>query len=535
MGFNPTDDGFILAGSRRLLEGQVPHRDFISIRPVGSCLLHAPECLWGGEYTFWISRYVVWLQFAAIAAAWTALAERLAAPSWSVLERWIAAWTAFALSSHFHPVMAWHSIDALFLTSLGLLGVFSRDSRYKGAGYFLVGAASLCRQNFLLMIPVSLLLGGDLRKRRFWAASLAPLLGYAAFLLWGGALRQGLAQMLSLSGDLASVGLARYAAQPAFYAGIAGGGVAAWSIFSGSGRDVVSADGASGQPSAGHWKIAGGTRAFAGGLALYGLTLYAAYTLRRISYLEPTSFLLFGAATGAAGVLLLLRGSDGPARAGLLACFAAWSVSVSIGYNTPAFANGPLALFLLACAALAVRRTLGKGKGRLAVAAGGLLLAVLATFQWQGARREIVYRDLPEPGLTHPLGDVLPGGRRLWTNANTRAFLADLQTAVEKAQGDEVAVVPDAAGYWACAPRRNPLPVDWVQVTELNNEALVERFTDAVERGRGRWAFLVQKAQASRLARGFVPLEGDPFYAPVDYIRSRFQKVGETSFFEIYR
>ena len=67
LGFNPTDDGFILAGSRRILDGQVPHRDFISIRTAGSHFIHAPFVLFGGDYVFWISRYFVWFQFACIA------------------------------------------------------------------------------------------------------------------------------------------------------------------------------------------------------------------------------------------------------------------------------------------------------------------------------------------------------------------------------------------------------------------------------------------------------------------------------------
>ncbi|MEN4017737.1 MAG: hypothetical protein PQ968_04725 [Methanobacterium sp.] len=50
LGFNPTDDGFILAGAKRILEGQIPHLDFISIRPVGSHFFHIPIVIWGGIY-----------------------------------------------------------------------------------------------------------------------------------------------------------------------------------------------------------------------------------------------------------------------------------------------------------------------------------------------------------------------------------------------------------------------------------------------------------------------------------------------------
>ena len=66
-GFNPSDDGFILAGSRRVLDGQVPHRYFISIRPAGSYYLHAPIVWFGGSYTIWLSRWFVWLELMLIA------------------------------------------------------------------------------------------------------------------------------------------------------------------------------------------------------------------------------------------------------------------------------------------------------------------------------------------------------------------------------------------------------------------------------------------------------------------------------------
>src|SRR2546423_7312479 len=62
MGFTPTDDGFTLAYSRRLLAGQVPDRDFIIIRPFLSPLIHVPFVFFGGAYTFWLSRLFVWFE-----------------------------------------------------------------------------------------------------------------------------------------------------------------------------------------------------------------------------------------------------------------------------------------------------------------------------------------------------------------------------------------------------------------------------------------------------------------------------------------
>ncbi len=51
MGFSPIDDGFTLAYGRRILEAEVPHRDFI-IRPFISPLIHVPCVLFGGDYTY---------------------------------------------------------------------------------------------------------------------------------------------------------------------------------------------------------------------------------------------------------------------------------------------------------------------------------------------------------------------------------------------------------------------------------------------------------------------------------------------------
>src|ERR1017187_3112500 len=80
MGFTPTDEGYVLMYSRRLLAGQVPHRDFISEKPVLSPILHVPEVALGGDYTFLSSRFVVWFEFAVMGWAWAELLISLLLP-----------------------------------------------------------------------------------------------------------------------------------------------------------------------------------------------------------------------------------------------------------------------------------------------------------------------------------------------------------------------------------------------------------------------------------------------------------------------
>src|SRR5262245_39244973 len=141
-GFSPTDDGFVLAAARRVVDGQLPHRDFISVRPALSAWLHAPEILLGGgAYTYWLSREFVCLQLGAIAWAWVRTAEQLHERFLPLPERLGLAVLALILSLHTFPLMAWPSIDAMFLASLGICAVASRRPRLMCVGYAALGAS----------------------------------------------------------------------------------------------------------------------------------------------------------------------------------------------------------------------------------------------------------------------------------------------------------------------------------------------------------------------------------------------------------
>src|SRR5947209_7722457 len=45
VGFNPTDDGYVLSQAYRILHGAVPHKDLISPRPLGSAVIHLVDFL----------------------------------------------------------------------------------------------------------------------------------------------------------------------------------------------------------------------------------------------------------------------------------------------------------------------------------------------------------------------------------------------------------------------------------------------------------------------------------------------------------
>src|SRR5205823_6618447 len=78
LGFYPTDEGLLQAYTYRILHGQVPHRDFISPRPLGSALLHIVDFAVPGPL-FEVSRVIALCEYAgfAVAFAWLLLLPRL--------------------------------------------------------------------------------------------------------------------------------------------------------------------------------------------------------------------------------------------------------------------------------------------------------------------------------------------------------------------------------------------------------------------------------------------------------------------------
>jgi hypothetical protein len=509
MGFSPTDDGFILAYSRRILDGQVPHRDFISIRPVGSALVHAPVVLLGGEATLWLSRLAVWFQFACVAWVWTGIILRLLGLRMGVAQRVLLALAATMLSSHNFPMMAWHTADAIFLSTLGVaLGM--RDPMWaKVGGSVLLGLACLCKQNFVMMVPIALLLLGEWRRVWLWVSAAAPAACYLAFLLAAGAAPDAWAQMRSQEGML-GVAFVQYAATWFFPGGILLGWVAAWLA-----------------------RRAAPFLSVAGALVQCGIPVFFMAAIAKGMHFSEPAFLLFGAVVGAALCDMLRRRVARLRVAGLLLGLG-WTASISFGYQSPVLVAGPLGVLLI-CAAI---DTLGAASPMAPVGRFRALLPLAAAaaiaLPYHTVRREQVYLDRPARELTERLDGVFPGAARLHTNPNTHAALVDLRAAIARTGGKRYAIVPDFAGYWVKARERNPLPIDWPQGTELSSPRVLQRVLDCLEAQRGQIVVIVQKFDARFLNLGIEPLADPGRFRVAHYVRERFIKIGDTPFFELY-
>ncbi len=513
MGFSPTDDGLNLALSRRILEGQVIHRDFINIRPVGSALLHIPFVVFGGDYTFWISRLFVWFQFACIAWAWTAVMIRSLKVLLPVPQKVLLALIAFLFTSNIFPVMAWYTIDGLFFLSLGLLLCFAGSPRSKVLGYALMGAAYLSKQSFLPTVPIFLLVLGDWRRARCWLAAAMPGVLYLTYLLFAGAIPDAILQLSSHANEFYSRGIKTYLREFPVPWGILLGYFAMRLSFGQMKRQRS-----------------------LGALLLYGVPVALS-----IAWVQSTltawhlSFGLFGTALGATGYLILKEKTPTDlVRAGVLALAMGWSVSLSNGYNNPGIAAGALVTLLIAYCHRAYQSADEKNTIRkLPMYLLSVLFAV-SVFNYGIARQKYIYEDRPAAELTQVLDGVLPGGRLIKTNPNTYEFLVDFKEAVERTKGLDFTVIPGLPAYWVKSFKKNPLPIDWALLWGMmaNKRPLIDRVLRDLDGRRGKIIVMLQKVAADNIANGFVPLKDDEIQ---QYVRTHFTKRDETRFFELYQ
>jgi hypothetical protein len=500
-GYSPTDDGMILALARRLVSGEVPHRDFISVRPVGSGLLHAPFLL-AGELGYWTSRWFVWCQFGAIAWACVRILESYTQPLGG--RRFAFAVVVFIATAHYVPLMAWHTIDGVCATCMGVALVRTRAGRARMLGYVLIGFSCICKQSFVVSAAVTFVALGGHRSLRDVVAVLAPGALYIIVLGLAGALGDAVQQLTMTSGPLLDGMYEMYTGLNPL-AGIVLGVL------------VLLVD---------RWA---GARAARWARALVVAPLFFGLFVRVLPLPIPLAFPMYSF-TLVAYLAIALVAQRGEHRSLVLIALALGvAASLSHGYLTPAIASGMLVI------AVALPRSERLADGLLPDAAL-LGITALALAAFITVRTQYVYHD-DARHLTHDLGTTLPGGRLIRTNERTQAFLADLRRTSDAvtARGRRYAIVPDAAGWWAFATQRNPLDVDWWIDVELgfDHPALVHRAQNALDTQRGRITMLVQKYGADALATELVPVS-DEDSSILPYLRAHWREVGETAFFRLY-
>jgi hypothetical protein len=504
IGFNPTDEGFVLSAARRLIDGQVPHADFISIRPAGSSYLHAPEIMFGGDRVFELSRLVFWLQHAFIAWFWVIIADKLLSMKVTILNRYMLAAVIFIFNSHIFPPMAWTTVDGLFLSTIGIWLLTHFNKRGNQLGYILLGCAALCKQNFLVMIPGVFIIMGHFKRPYYLLDAMTPILLYILLLWRNDAVEIAFEQLFSRR-EIVETGVMRYLKSPGFFAGLAI--PICINIFRSKYKSFL--------------------RNIDFILA-FSLSILGAAAMVMDMYIGDFSFALFGFVCGYSAVHLKRRYALVYCT---LALLTAWTVSISLGYNTPALASG---ILLGALLSLNYDRELFQLPRRIKYPIAVLVMAgILIAYGY--ARYQYVYKDDRAGNLTAELGEALAGGQGILTNVHVAGSLGELRE-LQSRYGDSLAVVPDYAAFWVKSPYPNPLIMDWPNINELADSTVRDSLQSNLLAGKGYYVIAVQKFRTSQLFSGLNPLEDEDNQFPViDMIEEGFIRIGETDYFYLYR
>ncbi len=461
--FNPTDQEFVLAYSWRIVNGEVPYRDFLYARTPLTPYLHAPELFLPEGWAIQAGRLVYYTELAAAGALPTFWAARRLGIRATPRALALAA-AFFFLAVHNFPPMPWPTVDAVVFASgavtaflFSLDGSAARKDWLRALASVLVALAVLAKQTFA---PLALLLVAygavESIRQRSWRPVLSSALPGACIALVValalasvGALGELVHQVVEparlresaeipWSGDVVRGGLALYleALHPLLIAGMA----AAFSL-----------------P---RWTTAGPLAGRAAALlilaALIGLTLWLLidpWTAGRQLWWILVALLL--------GEISSPERGDSRAALGLGALLAtAWCASLSFAYLTPLLGLGAAGIFVEhALARVAWPRLTVAVMLTAAFVAGAVVMLNL----------ERPYRDLPREAQTQDLGSVYARYGRLYTNSANVDRTRELRDLIERhalSAGHDFLVMPDHPLIHYLTNTRAPLSLDWIQPQE---------------------------------------------------------------------
>jgi hypothetical protein len=486
LGFNPTDDGFILAEAYRVARGAVPHVDLISPRPLGSAYLHVVD-LWLPFRLMLVSRGMAVVYVVAYTAFLATLTFRRLPWRWNVVQM-IGAAGAVLVNQHVFPLMPWHTTDGLLLVSGGFVLLEC------GVGTFDDARAEVSTRRRWARVVGLLAIGSAVTvKQSFFPAPVLALVRVA----WLERARPGGARRARLAADVASL------AAPALV-------YSAWVALRGGlgamERQLTSARGASAVRLLDELRVGASRGAFVRLLLVVSALLIAGAVVRRAASVQRErrrvpvanalegagilvriaitavvvssmlgSDLTYGESWGwrMLGALLLVlawravvdRRFDGAA---VLVALLAWMVSLSWGYANPNLLAGSVTLVILARVWDGAQLS---WPGRRVVAASLTMTALVAftvtARTFETSRRASVYFDRASAALTATLDGASSEFGGVRTNPVTARYVEAAAACVRRFPASRVAILPDNPGLTAVLGLRDPFPIVWMYPPEF--------------------------------------------------------------------
>ncbi|MFD9958355.1 hypothetical protein [Amycolatopsis sp. NPDC058986] len=506
-GFNPSDQGFVLAASWRILHGEIPHVDMVSPRPLGSAYLHVVDFALPAPLMV-ASSFVMMVQLSVATIALAALLTRTSPLRWGPLRMCLVA-AAVLVNLNTFPVMAWHTVDGVFLAAVGWWALdhgLRAETRWaRWLGLFCLGFAVIVKQSFAFTVPLGiliLLLHPAARARGFrWGRFMVDLLwlGAAPLLYFGmvtasGGLPTALTQ---LTGGTQTWGENIYQ----FWAGtFADGTVDPRSYIVAAAVGVVLLAGA--------WTFRGRLGRAGAWIRVIAMLAVAVVTVGVVvaGKFEHAGYWSFAVLW----IFLITSVVDGIVRRQfpwqhLLIIVLAWMSTLSWGYPFPSLLAGTMVLGTLDLLARAVAdlRWPRIPAPRLLGASAGAVIMVITGVQLAEAHDRAPYADLPQWELSAHLGTAAPAMRGVRSNPSVGLYLTQIRDCLTRYPASNVAVLPDDAFVYPVFKVHNPFPMDWPLPMEMVDDGNQRMIDTAHQLDRqGDYLVLFQAVTTTGLAQG---------------------------------
>jgi hypothetical protein len=551
-GFNPSDDGVILAQSYRMINGELPHRDFISIRPVGSAVMHlihfySPLPLELSARWFVLLEYLLTsiLLTSLLMGSWFKGMRK----TWFFLMIGGLVPVIFILNQNHYNLFPWTTIDALFWFSLALYGWYKLKSKKAGSDFkwlvlvfFSVTMSALCRQTFLLpgAALVFRIIVWDVvrspKKTREAVNGLLPAIlvgmlpgwAYSGMLTFAGSWPDFIQQLTGRT-ELWETGVVSFSKAfwqfpvfGLFLVALLTGLIRIWNRE--AGKDTRRID------------------------LIIMIQKYLTFLIKIVLvfavFIKPD--LLFSISMAFFWILVLdiflIYLQDGQLGRWLRPVFwillAAWTSSISLGDNAPVFALGWLAGAALLMQVKDFRDRIYRSVRVYQVVGAGVFIASLLLVSLIVQRNEN-YRDYPAKQLTHKGGEIFEGLRGIMISPVMYGYLGEVKRVYEEfgSPRDRFVVWPNNAIIYPLLGSQNPFELDWMQLAEfVGSENRVLESTRGVL-AENDLVILVEKVNVKWITTQQIPVESTLADYPYLFLLDSFAKPVQTgsSLFNVYR
>lgn len=508
---NLTDEGVIPALSQRILNGEMPYIDFISIRPILSPIIHLPEVYFFGSKFLIFSRLIVIIQISISCGLLTESCLKTFGYNSNIKYYIICLILSVFMFLHNFQIMVWATIDGIFFTSIGIY-LITTHHKLKFLGYFTISLAVFCKQSFIFFPFFCLFLTKDYRNFKTLIFSLAPFVFYFLVLNYLDIWSNFFSQISSGPGVNAIINNI-------------------WNKIILNGHFIYGYLIISSAFFVNYFLKKSNQVILSKSINYFIIIIVMAYIIKSTNDLDYMFFsrVVFGMLTATlfSNILIGKLGSEQIIFISLILLFS-FCTTLSSGYSWPIFLSGVMITIIF----LVLHKYYGLSSLHKKLFFGFFLLVVFINVK---NRFLATYSEKPIVELKHSLTNISAIGDGIYTCENIKNEFNDLNNLVEKYGKFKFAIIPDHALFWINSKFKNPISIDWIQSIECPDQFLPRIQKDLINLVEKNGLIFVQKYSSHSLSFKLQPIQNKNNYYPIlPFVRNNFTKVDESAFFEVY-